>query len=35
MRRSTQALHKALGAQDTYYVGTIKGVGWNYQQTFP
>ena len=24
-----------LGAQDTYYVGTIKGVGRIYQQTFP
>ena len=24
-----------LGAQDTYYVGTIKGVGGIYQQTFP
>ena len=23
-----------LGAQDTYYVGTIKGVGRIYQQTF-
>jgi hypothetical protein len=22
------------GAQDTYYVGTIKGIGWIYQQTF-
>ena len=24
-----------LGAQGTYYVGTIKGVGRIYQQTFP
>jgi hypothetical protein len=23
-----------LGAQDTYYVGTLKGVGRIYQQTF-
>lgn len=23
-----------LGAQDTFYVGTLKGVGRNYQQTF-
>ena len=23
-----------MGAQDTYYVGTIKGVGRIYQQTF-
>ena len=23
-----------LGSQDTYYVGTTKGVGWIYQQTF-
>ena len=23
-----------LGAQDTFYVGTLKGVGWVYQQTF-
>jgi hypothetical protein len=22
------------GAQDTFYVGTLKGVGWIYQQTF-
>ena len=34
MRRNTQALYRNLGAQDTYYVGTIKGVSRIYQQTF-
>ena len=34
MRRNTRALYRDLGAQDTYYVGAIKGVGRIYQQTF-
>ena len=35
MKQNTRALYRDLGAQDTYYVGTIKGVGRIYQQTFP
>ena len=32
--KSTRRIPGYLGAQDTYYVGTIKGVGRIYQQTF-
>ena len=35
MKRCTRALYRNLGSQDTYYVGTIGGVGRIYQQTFP
>ena len=34
LRQNTRALYRDLGAQDTYYVVAIKGVGRIYQQTF-
>ena len=34
MGKSRPSIPGYLGAQDTFYVGTLKGVGRIYQQTF-